>query len=72
MKNVPSPQEECVNVKPAYFKHTFKESTALIIKVFSPVSVRTRKFQYLENVMIVTYNLDEYVIHVVRWAAYHA
>ena len=32
MKNVPSPQEECVNVKPAYFKHTFKESTALIIK----------------------------------------
>ena len=34
MKNVPLPQEECVNVKPAYFKHTFKEPTALVIKVF--------------------------------------
>ena len=34
MKNVLSPQEECVNVKPAYFKHTFKEPTVLEIKVF--------------------------------------
>ena len=34
MKNVPPPQEEYVNVKPAYFKHTFKEPTALVIKVF--------------------------------------
>ena len=34
MKNVPPPQEECVNVKPAYSKHTFKELTALDIKVF--------------------------------------
>ena len=34
MKNVPSPQEQCVNVKPAYFRHTFKETTALVIKVF--------------------------------------
>ena len=34
LKNVPSLQEECVNVKPAYFKHTFKEPTALVIKVF--------------------------------------
>ena len=34
MKIVPPPQEECVNVKPAYFKHTFKEPTALVIKVF--------------------------------------
>ena len=34
MKNVSSPQEECVNVKPALFKHTFKEPTALIIEVF--------------------------------------
>ena len=34
MKIVPPPQEECVNVKPAYFKHTFKEPTALVMKVF--------------------------------------
>ena len=34
MKNVQSPQEECVNVKPAYFKRTFKEPTALVIKLF--------------------------------------
>ena len=34
MKSVPPPQEECVNVKPEYFKHTFKEPTALEIKVF--------------------------------------
>ena len=34
MKIVPPPQEECVNVKPSYFKHIFKEHTALVIKVF--------------------------------------
>ena len=34
MKNVPSLQEECVNVKQAHFKHTFKEPTAVVIKVF--------------------------------------
>ena len=56
MKNVSSPQDERVNVKPAYFKHTLKEPTALVIKVF---------FQYLEYV-IVTYNLNDCVIHVVR------
>ena len=35
MKIVQPQQEECVNVKPAYFKHTFKELTALVIKVLS-------------------------------------
>ena len=34
IKNVPPPLEEFVNVKPAYFKHTFKEPNALVIKVF--------------------------------------
>ena len=33
-KNVPPPQEECVNVKQSYFKHTFKEPTAQVIKLF--------------------------------------
>ena len=73
MKNVPTPQEECVSVKPAYCKHTFKEPTALLLSIIplKPVSVRTRKCQNLDYV-IVTYNLDDWVIHVVRWAAYHA
>ena len=34
MRNIPPPQEECVNVKSAYFKHTFEEPIALVIKVF--------------------------------------
>ena len=66
MKIVPPPQEECVNVKTAYFKYTFKEPTALTgnqgFLPLKPVSFRTRKFQYIEYV-IVTYNLNDYVIH---------
>ena len=46
--------------KAAYFKHTFKEPTQGILPL-KPVSVRARKFQYLEYV-IVTYNLDDCVI----------
>ena len=60
MKIIPPPQEECMNVKPSNFKHTFKEPTA-------------RNFQYLEYVIVTCHcNLDDCVIHVVRWAAYHA
>ena len=64
MKNVSSPQEDRVNVKPAYVKHTFKEPTALVIKVFF-LSVRTRKLQYLEYVIVIYY-LDDCAIHEVR------
>ena len=39
MKNVPSPQEECVNVKPAYFKHTFKEPNALVNQGIQPLNL---------------------------------
>ena len=43
MKIGPPLQEDCVNVKPAYFKHTFKEG----ILPLKPVSVRTRTFSTL-------------------------
>ena len=54
----------------AYFLRTHCTGNQGIIHL-KPVSVRTKKNQYLEYV-IVTYNLDDCVIHVVRWAAYHA
>ena len=69
MKNVPPPQEEYVNVKPAYFKHTFKEPTALVINVFFLWNLTPSE---QENMSLLTYNLDDCVIHVVRCAAYHA
>ena len=70
MNIVPPPQEECVNVKPAYFQRTHCTGTQSILPL-KPVSVRTRKLQYLEYV-ISTLNLDNCVINVLRWAAYHA
>ena len=69
MKNVPSPQEECTcecraSLLQAYFSRTHCTGNQGILPL-NPVSVRTRKFQYLKYV-IVAYNLDDCVINVVR------
>ena len=56
---------ECkASILQAYFLRTHCTGNQAILPL-KPVSVRTRQFQNLEYV-IVTYNLDDCVIHVVR------
>ena len=62
---------ECkASILQAYFKKNHCTGNQGILPLKS-VYVRTRKVQYLEYV-VVTYNLDDCVIHVVKLAAYHA
>ena len=76
-----SRQEECfittrgvceckASILQAYFERTHCTGYQCILPL-KPVSVRAKKNQYLEYV-IVTYNLDDCAKHVLRWAAYHA
>ena len=56
---------ECkASILQVYFLRTLCTGNQGILPL-KPVSVRTRKFQYIEYVLV-TYNLDDCVIHVVR------